>query len=383
MIYLDNAATTLQKPAAVRRAMQWAAENCANPGRGGHAPAMRAADVLFQLREEAAALFDAAPEQVVLTTNATHGLNLAIRTLIRSGDRVVISGFEHNAVTRPLALIGAKPVAASMALFDPVRTLADFDDALRCRPAAVIVNHASNVFGYVQPLSELAALCRTRGLHLIVDASQSAGIEPLSLRGLGADFIAMPGHKALYGPQGTGLLLCGTLPEPLLAGGTGSLSERSEMPDFLPDRVEAGTPNVPGAAGLLQGLRFVRRMGTARIAAAERHMCRLLCDGLAAIPGVRVYDGGASQSGVVSFLIEGVEFDTLAAAYAKEGSALRAGLHCAPLAHKSAGTLETGTLRASVSVFNGEMQLRRFLQTTAKLAVAARTPSGRGTERYS
>lgn len=366
MIYLDNAATTLQKPVAVSAAVCAALRTCANPGRGGHAAAMHAAQVLAQTRQEAALLFDAAPEQVVFTMNATHGLNLAIHTLVHPGDRVVISGFEHNAVMRPLCAMGAEIITASRTLFSPEKTLEDFTAAVTADTAAVIVNHCSNVFGYVQPLEEIAALCRERNVPLVVDASQSAGTQKLSLHALGASFIAMPGHKSLYGPQGTGLLLCRTLPKPLLFGGTGSLSLSEQMPDFLPDRAEAGTLNVHGLAGLREGLRFVRRVGTERILCGEQKLRKRLCVGLGAIGSVQVFDGGETQAGVVSF-VPSTDCEELAEAYAQRGIAVRAGLHCAPAAHRSGGTLETGTVRVSLSWFTQSGEIDRFLEETERI----------------
>lgn len=262
MIYLDSAATTLQKPAAVSKAVHMAMQRMASPGRGGHRPAMLAAETAFACREKAAQLFDVAePEHVVLTFNATHGLNIAIKSLVQPGSTVLISGYEHNAVTRPLAAIrGVKIRVAESALFRPDLLLSQFEKLLTSEVSAVICTHVSNVFGYVLPIPEIAALCRSRKTPLIVDASQSAGCLPVSMREWGASFIAMPGHKGLYGPQGTGLLLCSDdAVRPLMEGGTGSASAQQEMPEFLPDRLEAGTHNVPGIAGLLEGMRFLER----------------------------------------------------------------------------------------------------------------------------
>ena len=346
MIYLDSAATTLQKPPEVARASAWAIGHLASPGRGGHRPAMAAADTAFACREEAAALFDVPePEQVVFTFNATHGLNLAIKSLVRPGDTVVISGYEHNAVTRPLrAIPGVTVRVADSPLFDRTAALEAFRRALTPEVRAVVCTHVSNVFGFVLPIEDIAALCRSRGVPLIVDASQSAGCLPISLRQLGAAFIAMPGHKGLYGPQGTGLLLCGGAAEPLLEGGTGSVSLRQEMPDFLPDRLEAGTHNIAGIAGLLEGL--------------------------PRLPGVEVYlapRGSGAQSGVLSFRVRGRDCEELGEALGRRGVALRAGLHCAPLAHRTAGTLESGTLRASVSAFTIPEEISRVLVITEEL----------------
>lgn len=344
MIYLDNGATSFPKPEAVNRAVAAAVAHAGNPGRGGYPAAMTAAKILYHCRELAGAMFDCQPEQVVLTANCTQGLNMAIRTLVKPGDRVVVSGFEHNAVTRPLRLLGAEVIPAGRRLFDWADTLTAWADAMKAKPTAAIFTHVSNVFGYILPVEELAALCRERGVPFIVDAAQSAGILPVSLRAFGADFIAMPGHKGLLGPTGTGLLLCGRTPEVWAAGGTGSDSIRQEMPEFLPDRAEAGTANVPGAAGLAAGMEAVRRLGMANIAAREAREAARCARGLEKL-GLEVFYG-PHQSGTVS-LRGKMDCETLADLLGRRGIATRAGLHCAPLAHESAGTLDTGTLRIS------------------------------------
>ncbi|MBE6974731.1 MAG: aminotransferase class V-fold PLP-dependent enzyme [Ruminococcaceae bacterium] len=344
MIYLDHGATSFPKPAPVRRAMLEALDHCANPGRGGHPAAMVAARTVYGCRREASEFFDCRPEQVIFTANCTQGLNVALRSMVRPGSRVVISGFEHNAVTRTLHLLGAKILVAGRRLFDPADTLEEFRKVLASGVDAAVFTHVSNVFGYILPLGELAALCRSYGVPFAVDAAQSAGCLELSLRSLGADYIAMPGHKGLLGPQGTGILLCGAEPQPLMAGGTGSDSALQTMPDFLPDRLEPGTVNVPGIAGLAAGIRMVRRLGTDAILRRERAAVRQ-CAALLRRRGFRVFDG-IPQTGTVSFL-PGEDCEAFAEKMARRGIALRAGLHCAPLAHESAGTLDTGTIRIS------------------------------------
>ena len=203
-----------------------------------------------------------------------------------------------------------------------------------------------------------------------MDASQSAGCLPLDFEALGAAFMAMPGHKGLYGPQGTGLLLCGIDPAPLLEGGTGSESRRQTMPDFLPDRLEAGTHNIAGIAGLLEGLRFLERRGVEHIAAQEARLIRQIGEGARRIPGVEVFlsHDSAAQAGVMSFRISGRDCEEVGEDLGGRGFALRAGLHCAPLAHESAGTLDTGTVRASVSVFNTSREAEQFIQTLRAVA---------------
>ena len=311
MIYLDSAATSLQKPPEVARAAASAMKHMASPGRGGYPAAMAAAGTLFACRETAARLFHVPePDQVVLTMNATHGLNLAIKTLVSPGDTVLISGYEHNAVTRPLAAIPDVTVKAAEApLFQPESMAERFRALLTPEVTCVICTHVSNVFGYVLPVREIAGLCQERGVPFVLDASQSAGTLPVHMDELGAAFIAMPGHKGLYGPQGTGLLLCARSAAPLLEGGTGSLSALQTMPEFLPDRLEAGTHNVPGAAGLLEGLRFVERMGPGQILTHERRLAAQCAQGLTGLDGVTVWSAPrlAHQAGVLAFRVEGMD----------------------------------------------------------------------------
>ncbi len=291
MIYFDAGATTLEKPAAVGRAMARAAHTMSSPGRGSYPASRLAGETAYLCRQEAAELLGVPqPENVVITGSATHGLNLAIRSLLGPGDRVVISGYEHNAVTRPLhAIPGLSVTVIDTPPFRPDLAAEEFRRAIRQkRPRAVICTHVSNVFGAVLPVEDIARCCRETDTPLIVDASQSAGVLPVDLAGWGAAFVAMPGHKGLYGPQGTGLLLCGVEGKPLLYGGTGSMSRLQDMPPDLPDRLEPGTHNMPGIAGLLEGIRFVRRQGVESIAARERQVALRAARGLESLPGVRV-----------------------------------------------------------------------------------------------
>ena len=363
MIYLDSAAPSLQKPPEVARAMAPAVSRYASPGRGGYSASAAAAECAFRCRTELAGLLGAAgPEQIIFTSSATHGLNIAIRSLVSSGDQVVISGYEHNAVTRTLESIPNLEVrVAATKLFSQEADLEAFRSQIDRQTKAVICTHVSNVFGYILPIGEIATLCRERGVPLIVDASQSAGVLPVKTEEWKAAYVAMPGHKGLYGPQGTGILACGkeSNPTPLLTGGTGSESRMQQMPSYLPDSQEAGTHNMPGIAGLHAGVQFVRRIGTERILAHERQLIRTLAEQLNMLPDVKLYLPGnrAVQSGVLSFRIEGRDCETVSEQLGQRGIALRAGLHCAPLAHQLAGTSETGTIRASVSPFTRQMDV--------------------------
>lgn len=372
MIYLDSAATSMQKPASVPEAAFRATRTMASPGRGGHEPAMRAADTVFRCRCALAEMLGAdEPEQVVFTMNATHALNIAIGSMVSPGDRVVVSGFEHNAVTRALRLFGAEIVVARSPLFEPEAAVRAFSRSI---PGAklVVCTHVSNVFGYILPIQEIAGLCAEYGVPLIVDASQSAGVLPVDAAGLNAAFVAMPGHKGLLGPQGTGVLVCRAPAKPLMAGGTGSESRNQDMPETLPDRLEAGTHNVAGIAGLLAGTKYVSARGTGRIEVHERRLMRMMAGELSAVPGLTVYaspDPGC-QSGVLSVRHNGVDCEELAAELGRRGVAVRAGLHCAPFAHETAGTLQTGTVRYSFSPFNTESEIRSAANIT-KAAIAA------------
>ena len=369
MIYLDSAATSLLKPAAVERAVLRAMRTMASPGRGGHEPAMRAAETVLDCREAAAELFHLPdPERVVFTMNATHGLNIAIRSLLPPGGRAVISGFEHNAVTRPLHALGVQTRVAGRGLFDPGCVLRDFERLLPGADAA-ICTQVSNVFGFVLPIEEVAALCRRFEVPLIVDASQAAGALEVDMERWGAAFVAMPGHKGLFGPQGTGLLLCNGETKPLLYGGSGSESRRQTMPEELPDRLEAGTHNVCGVAGLLEGIRFVREKGPAAILAHERGLLRLMTEELEG-SGLELFTG-EEQCGVLSLRCPLLDCETLARRLSERGVCVRGGLHCAPLAHESAGTLETGTVRFSFSPFVTESQVREACAILRELVSAA------------
>ena len=363
MIYLDNGATSFPKPAGVIQAVTRALERGGNPGRGGYGAAMDAANLVYDCRETAGRLFHCQPEQVVLTSNCTHGLNIAIGSLVKPGAKVLISGFEHNAVTRPLYARQADVRVAGRRLFDWEELLECFQRELSRGVDVAVFTHVSNVFGYILPVEELARLCRRAGVPFVVDAAQSAGTLPVDLLGWGAEFIACPGHKGLLGPQGTGLLLCRQPGVPLLYGGTGSQSRAKEMPQELPERLEAGTMNVPGAAGLAAGMRFLEREGIDRIYDQE-HRQAMACARALRDMGLRVFTG-PHQASTVSFQGE-EDCETLADYLASRGIAVRAGLHCAPLAHESAGTLERGTVRVSFGHTASDGQRTALLEALAE-----------------
>lgn len=377
MIYLDNAATTLEKPPAVSRAMCWAMRHAGGAGRSAHPPAMLGADIIYDTRRLAAQVFDVPdPTRVIFTANATQALNMALYAMAQTRRHFAISGFEHNAVYRPiLELVKRNNLKLTMlrsALWEDALLLEQAKQAIRDGADCFVLCHVSNVFGYIQPLEQLDALLSEHGIPLILDASQSAGVLPLSvskLHSLAA--VGMPGHKGLYAPPGTGMLLWMSqdLPAPLLLGGTGSLSEQADMPDFLPDRLESGTVNVAGIAGLFEGLQFVSKVGESEIAAWECKLRDLVTEKLREVPGVTVYASPdpQKQTGVLSFTCRQLPCEIVAQRLAEHNICVRAGLHCAPLAHSTAGTLETGTVRISPGWFQSVRQMRKFCDILAHI----------------
>lgn len=356
MIYLDNAATTLVKPRAVGEAVRRALVSAAGYARGGYEAASRAGNLVYDCREQAAALFGLSdPARVIFTLNATHALNLAIHALVRPGAKIAVSGFEHNAVMRPLALRKIRPVVLKTPLWEPETAVQSVKDALADGAEIFILNHVSNVFGYALPLDEIAPLLTAAGVPLILDASQSAGVVPLDVsRYPCLAAVCMPGHKALYGPMGTGVLLAldeRLASRPLMAGGTGSRSEEMAQPDFLPDAQESGTPNVPGLAGLAAGIRFVRSVGPENILAHERRLAQETARALEGTGLLEVFSNPA-QTGVLSVRFRDIPAESAAEQLARQGIAVRAGLHCAPLAHRTAGTEQTGTVRLSFGFYS-------------------------------
>lgn len=377
-VYLDNAATTVQKPRAVSRAVRSALRKSGSPGRGGHPPGMIAAELLFSCRALAAELFRVdSPHKIVFTHNATHALNIAIHSIVRSrafseshsDGRVLISGYEHNAVLRPLHGLradGVTTVPVISPLFEPEVFLHKLETEMDRGAGAVVCTHVSNVFGYILPIERVSEICAERGVPLIIDASQSAGCLPVDASKLkAAKFICMPGHKGLLGPQGTGILICQT-PEvcPLIAGGTGGDSRSTEMPAYLPERIEAGTPNVHGIAGLAEGIRYVLMRGTDNILDHERAFAARVIEGLEVLPHIKEYRSRQfyCQTGILSVSFRNGDCEAVAEALGQKGICVRAGLHCAPLAHRSACTHKTGTLRISPSCFTKPYEATRLLR---------------------
>lgn len=359
MIYLDNAATSFPKPQQVVSSMASAlTQSGANPGRGGHALSLQAGRIVESCREAAAELLGApSPERVIFTRNCTESLNLAIDGMLRPGDEAICSHAEHNAVMRVLARFVSQRGGRVKVLQPDAQGLISPETLRRAiSPATrlVIICHASNVTGVVQPVATLGAVCRELGVPLLVDAAQTAGVLDVTLDSLNADMIAMPGHKGLLGPHGTGLLVLreGIDPEPLILGGTGSASESVNQPSILPDRYESGTLNLPGIAGLHAGIRFVSRRRQ-EIADYEHELNERLRRQLQDIPGLTLLgDENVPRVGITSVVPSHGDSGALADALDATGVAVRAGLHCAPAIHAWLGTLESGAVRFSPGPFN-------------------------------
>jgi len=374
MIYLDNAATSFPKPPAVVRAMAGTLQKLGgNPGRAGHRISLCAGRIVQNCRELLAEAFGApAAENVVFTASCTEALNIAIRGSLCEGDEVICSHAEHNAVMRVLKGLEAEGgirvrtlVPDSLGLVTPEGLRA----AITPKTALCVLCHASNVTGVIQPVRRLADTLKPYGIPLLVDAAQTAGVLDVSLKSLGADMIALPGHKGLLGPQGVGVLVLGPgmLPRPLVMGGTGSQSESMLQPAQLPDRYESGTVNLPGIAGLFAGARFALQHRE-EIEQYEAQLAQRMRMQLSNLRGLRLLGHpSAPKVGVVSFVPAAMDSGALTDALDKRGFALRAGLHCAPSIHQWMGSLHTGACRASVGIYNTEEDVDQLIRSVDQL----------------
>jgi selenocysteine lyase/cysteine desulfurase len=360
-IYLDHSATSFPKAPGVPEAVcELLRSSAGNPGRGGHRLTVEASRVIEAARAAAAQLLGADPERTLLGSGATYWLNVLLDGLLEEGDRVVTSSLEHNAVMRPLrglaARRGVRVDVVSGAHRGGVPTPDEVRGAVSREPTRLVVlTHASNVTGGVLPVEQIAAAVAP--VPVVADGAQAAGAVPFAFEGSGLAAYVASGHKGLLGPSGTGLLLLrsGFELEGWMRGGTGSRSESEEMPPFLPDRLEPGTPNVAGIAGLGAAVRWLRGRGVQTVSREVRGLADCLAERLSALPGVRLhgYEPGEPRIGTVSFTLDGVDNGELADWLDRErGLMLRVGLHCAPAAHRRLGTFPAGTLRVGLGPFN-------------------------------
>jgi len=375
VIYLDNAATSFPKAPGVAAAMVRSLTGAGNPGRASHRLALEASRTVFEARQAVAGILGAPdPARVIFTRNATEALNLAIRGRVPPGGLVALSSLEHNAVMRPLRHLEAtQGVRLLIIPFDPCGRPdpAALREALALRPDLMVLTAASNVTGGLPPVAEVAALCRAGDVPLCLDASQWAGHGPLPVTGADLPLLCFPGHKGLLGPAGTGGLYAapGLEPEPLVRGGTGSESALETQPLEFPDRLEAGTPNLPGLAGLAVAAQWLAATGLARIQAREASLCDRLLRGLLALPGVSALGPGpgAPRAALVSIVVRDRDLGELALELDRRDLAQRAGLHCAPAAHRTCGTFPDGALRFSPGFFTTEAEIDEVLLTMEAL----------------
>ncbi len=366
-VYLDHAATSWPKPPEVAAAMMDALQFGANAGRGNHSLAMGSGRVLVRTRSLLAELFAVSNAQdIAFTHNTTMGLNMAIRGSLKSGDHVISTMTEHNSVRRPLEYL-RKTLGISIDYLQ-VNTEGEIDlrqlkQIFRSNTKMVICNHSSNLLGSILPVGDIGDLAKSHGALFLVDAAQSAGVLDIDVGKMNIDLLAFPGHKGLLGPQGTGgLYISPHLDlEPLMYGGTGSQSENIEQPSVRPDRYEAGTQNAVGIAGLLAGVQKVKALGTGVIHDKEWMLTQMLIEGLSIIPGIRILGPklGAPRTGIVSFVIEGQDSARIAHRLDREYKiAVRAGMHCTPLAHEAVETLGSGAVRATAIHQRLKIQMR-------------------------
>lgn len=381
MIYLDNAATSWPKPESVYEAVDRCLRHYgANPGRGGHKLSLQAGRVILETRELLASLFNIPDSsRLVFTSNVTEALNLAIKGMVNPGDHVVLTSMEHNAVSRPVWALEQIGVEYTVVKCSPQGILEPLDlaAALKSNTRLVCVNHASNVVGTIQPIDVIGQLTSGRGIAFLVDCAQSAGVIPIDVVKSRIDLLAFTGHKGLMGPPGTGGLYIreGIELRPLKEGGTGTNSELLTQPTAMPERYESGTPNTSGIAGMGAGVRFVMQEGLDKIRLHEQHLTARLLQGLKAIKGVRIYGPMDEKlmTAVVSFNLEGWEANELSFILDQVYDiATRAGLHCAPLAHQTLGTMESGTLRVSPGYFNTREHIEEFLSAVSEIAADKR-----------
>ncbi|MEW9699620.1 aminotransferase class V-fold PLP-dependent enzyme [Paenibacillus sp. SI8] len=378
ILYFDQAASSWPKPPAVMEAMMICMQQyAANPGRGSHQMAVQASRILFETRKNLARLFHIKnPNDISFALNTTHALNQAIKGFVREGDHVICTNIEHNSVRRPLEYLKATANVELTYIRHDAQgkmELTDLEHAFQNNTTLLVVNHSSNLLGTIMPIAEIGEICRRRGVKLLVDAAQSAGVLPIHVEAMNIDMLAFPGHKGLLGPQGTGgLYIHPDLDlDPLLHGGTGSQSEAVQQPTVRPDRYEAGTQNTVGIAGLNEGVKFVLSETVEKIHEKEWRQTQVLMEGLMEIEGVTVLGPslGQNRTGIVSFNID--RADSSEVAFILDQSfqiAVRAGYHCTPLAHEAAGTLETGAVRTSIGYFTKDDEIKALIEAVKEIS---------------
>ena len=375
MIYLDNAATTYPKPQSVIKAVDDALKKSANPGRSGHTLSQSTAISVYEVREKLKDMFSApAVENVVFTLNCTHAINYVLKGLIKSGDRIVTSSFEHNAVMRPLEKLKKQGVHIDIAETypdDKEASVRSFSRLINTNTKLVICTAASNVIGLKMPIKEIGMMCKQFGISFCVDAAQLAGVCDINMKECNIDYLCIAAHKGLYAPMGTGVLITkDNRLDTIIEGGTGTASIMLDQPNDLPEMLESGTINVPGIIGLGAGIDFVKSKGFDKIYNHEMGLVKRLYKQLKSTPGVKLYtpEPDDNYAPVLSFNINGLNSVDSASKLNSLGFATRAGLHCAPFAHKRIGTIESGTVRICPSVFTSGQDIDKFAAAVRQIS---------------
>ena len=372
MIYFDNAATTGKKPKSVIKAVNEGLNfYTANPGRSGHSLSFATAQAVYDSREKIADFFGASgADRVCFTLNCTHSINAVLKGVSRTGDRIIVSSLEHNAVMRPLKKMGIGFDIADVDLLDDQKTLKNFSDKIKPNTKMIFCTGASNVLGKTLPIKQIGQLCKKKGLLFGVDAAQLAGIMPINMVDMNIDFLCIAAHKGLYAPMGLGILICEKdIENTIIEGGTGTNSIELIQPDIYPEKLESGTINVPAILGAKAGCEFINSKGIKRMYDGEIALISGLYEELKKRDGIELYTPDPlkySYVPVLSFNVKDLNSQQVAEILSKNGIATRGGLHCSPYAHSKIGTLERGTIRVSVSVFNKWEEIKYFIDVLDK-----------------
>ncbi|WP_138204185.1 aminotransferase class V-fold PLP-dependent enzyme [Haloimpatiens lingqiaonensis] len=378
-VYLDNAATTFPKPdTVVSSIMTYMTQVGSNPGRGASSSSLAGNRVVFQCREAIANLFNFPNvENVIFTSNITHSLNTLIKGVVKKGWHVITSSMDHNATLRPLSALKEKG-DINLTILDcseeGLINIDDFKRAIEDNTKLVVLSHASNIIGTIQPLEEIGRICKEKEIYLIIDSAQTAGVLDLDFKKLNCSALAFTGHKSLLGPQGIGGFIIddelNNITKPFIEGGTGSVSSNVIQPDFLPDKFESGTMNTPGIAGLLAGINFINEKGLKYIREYEEELCQKFINGALNIDSIKVYGTMDSSARTSTISINSSKIDNAELGFILDsefGIITRTGLHCAPLAHKTIGTYPSGTIRFSFGIFNDEKDVDYALSCINKV----------------
>ena len=377
MIYLDNAATTFPKPSTVYDKINEAMTNYgANPGRSGHDLALKASRGIYDTRELLAAFFNVDnPFNMIFTFNATESLNIAIKGVLKPGDHVITTSMEHNSVLRPIKHLERYGIENTIVWADTKGRIRaeQIEKAIKSNTKLIVTTHVSNLTGTILPIKEIAKVAENNGILYLLDAAQSAGVFSIDLKGINIDMMAFPGHKGLLGPQGTGGLYIreGLIIEELIQGGTGSASGSLIQPELMPDKFESGTPNAPGIIGLGEGIKYINTVGIDSIRIHEENLMDKLMEEISKINNIIMYGplNTSEQGGVLSINFKDVDSSTTAYLLNEEfGICVRPGLHCAPLAHETLGTLNQGAVRLSVGPFNTEEDIDQVILALHKIS---------------